>query len=168
MAQHQGDQSQVLKFIVQNTHICINLTYVDQVLPLMRLEPVPGSAPSLAGLMNLGGNSIPVIDLGICLGLNRTQKYSLDTPILLCSEKEQKLGLVIDSIFGLEEITGHSFQMTQAFEKLNSPFLGVIETTEGLSLLMNMECIFKSYVHGENVPLIFDHRMLAEARNENP
>lgn len=59
----------VIRVRVQDTHYAIALKYVECVLPLMELQPVPGGADYLVGLMNYHSNSLVVVDLGMWLGL---------------------------------------------------------------------------------------------------
>lgn len=148
---HQKSRLQFLNFMVQNTNICIDIKHIKQVLPLMQLEPVPGSAASLVGLMNLAGESIPVIDLAVCLGLERIKKYSIDAPVLLCHADNHSFGLIIDAVFKLEETDEQSCKMSNEFKHRDSPFRGVLETEQGLSLLLNPGKVFRSCMHQKSI-----------------
>ena len=92
---------QVLHFVIQNMRLCVELQYVDKILPLVWLEAIPGSPLYFVGMINYAGKSVPVIDLAIRLGLNRSQSYSLDTPIILCSAGIHQTGMIVDKIISL-------------------------------------------------------------------
>jgi len=127
----------LLQFSVQNVHLCIDLQYIERVLPLVLLEKVPNSPIYLAGLMNLRGKSIPVVDLAIRLGLMRDQPYSLHTPILLCSDHQHLVGLIVDQIYGMVDADEKNIQMQEEFGGNLPPYLGAFTFNAGISLLIN-------------------------------
>ena len=132
---------QVLHFLLQNMHGCIELNHVKRILPLPALESVPGSSPFLVGLMNLAGKSIPVIDLSLRLGMQRSQPYSLEQPILLCNDGSQQAGIIVDDILGLADIKSSELQMQHDFDKEESPFLAIATINTELALLLNIKHI---------------------------
>jgi purine-binding chemotaxis protein CheW len=131
----------LLHFLTQNVRVCIELQYVEKVLQLMMLEPVPGGPDELAGLLNLAGKSIPVIDLALYLGLSRDKLYLLNTPILICSLDSHQIGIIVDDVLGLENVLNNDFQMRGEFDATNSPFSAVVTIENELSLLINVHCL---------------------------
>ncbi len=140
----------LLQFLVQGVHLCMDFHYIERVLPLPLLEKVPAGPLYLAGLMNLRGQSIPVIDLALRLGLTRDLEYSLNTPILLCSDNSHQVGLIIDKIFGMIDVEEKSIQMHEEFVRNHSPFLGAVTLDAGVSLLINTSQILAFSLTGEN------------------
>lgn len=157
---------QVLHMTIQNIRVCIDLQYVNKVLPLVLLEPIPGSPSYVAGLMNLAGKSILVIDLLMRLGLNRDKPYSLDTPILLCSDECHQCGIIVDKIIELENVDTSALQMQEAFDKPNSPFIAVVILKFESSLLINIKHVFKINLLQEKSELIFDKKLIEMSKNE--
>ena len=99
------EKLQALQFSVQQNNCCLELKHVEKVVLLPALQMIPGSPNFVAGLMNVHGISVIVIDLALRLGLNRTHHYSLDMPVLLCREGENLFGMIVDHITGLKEIS---------------------------------------------------------------
>jgi purine-binding chemotaxis protein CheW len=132
-----------LSFLLQDVHCCIDLQFIEKVLLLPLLEVVPGSPHYLAGLMNLRGVGVPIIDLALRLGLSRSECYALDTPILLCFDGVHRAGLLVDKIIGLIDIEQGLLQMHEEFEKSHSPFEGVITFEAGISLLINISRVLE-------------------------
>lgn len=145
------NQIQVLQFVIENAHICIDLRFVNKILPLMQLERVPNCPNYFAGLMNLEGKTIPVIDLAIRLGMQRINKYSLDMPILLCTYENHQAGMLVDNITNLSLIQENTIQMHEEFDTTDSPFLGSVSINENLSLLLNLSHIFPISTNLETV-----------------
>lgn len=132
----------VLHFLVQDTQACISLHSVEKVLPLPLLEVVPSCPVYCAGLMNFKGQCIPILDLAIGIGLPREQIYSLNTPILLCSDKGHQVGLIVDKVLGMSNIDENKIEIQEHFTQKESPFLGAITLESGVSMLINMDWVF--------------------------
>lgn len=128
---------QALHFVVQRVRICVELDFISKILPLTLLETVPQAENYLAGLLNLAGTSVPVIDLALCLKLPRKDLYTINTPIILCMIEHQYLGIVVDHILGLVNFEKNNMQMNADFKQNQSPFKGVVTLHDELSLLLD-------------------------------
>lgn len=148
---------QVLRFQVQKVRMCMDLDYVKKVLPLIQLETVPSSPTYLTGLMNLAGKSIPVIDLALRLGLKRNELYTLDNQILLCSDGTNEIGLIVDNVIGLANVSEEELQMRSDFD--NSPFIAAVTLENELSLFLNMSEIIAISLTLEKSGFIFDKEL---------
>lgn len=153
---------EVLHFGVSGMHLCVPLDYVSKVLPLMSLQPVPGGASYLRGLLNLHGASIPVIDLAERLGHKSVQAYTLDTPILLCSSGERRVGLIISEVRDVRSIENKERQMTEVLKDGNLPFLAVFNTQYGLSLMLDIQRVLDMGVSDDGNELHVDHETLMQ------
>ncbi len=140
---------EVLHFRVQETLACLDLSHVSRVFSLMSLKYIPGSPPFVAGLMNLHGKSVSVIDLGMFLGLPQPQPYAIDTPVVLCSDGQREVGLLIDEIYGVEAVLKDDLQMQRALHGSDESRLdAVINTHRGLSLLLDVENLLQAQIYG--------------------
>jgi len=133
---------QVLHFDAMNAYLCMDIKFIVKVLPLVRLEPVPLCPYYVVGLMNLAGKSIPIMDLAMILGMKRTSSYSMDVPVLLCSNGTDEIAMIIDKIHGLTSVSESELQIRNEFRNSASPFLGTIVIDKKLSLLVDMQKIF--------------------------
>lgn len=134
----QKNNLQVLNCLINETQICIDLRYIRQNLLLPQLKEMPDSPAYLIGLMNLNSRSVPVIDLGLRLNMKRNKAYSLDTPIILCSNGRHQMGFVVDKILGLWEIKEEEIQTQKDEKKVNPLFMTTLSIKGELSLLLNM------------------------------
>ena len=75
----------------------IDLPDVAEVLPVVRVTPVPGAAAVFAGVVNVHGEIRPVIDLRRLLGVEAVGDGGLARVILLRKEG-RTMGLQIDSV----------------------------------------------------------------------
>lgn len=132
----------VLHFLLQDIQVCMDLNYIEKVLPLPMLELVPSCPDYFVGLMNLKNKCIPVLDLAICTGLARNEQYPLNIPILLCSDGIHQIGLIVDKVLGLSDIDQQQIEVHEEFTNNNSPFFGAITLETSVSLLLDVNWIF--------------------------
>lgn len=133
-----GSVLQVMHVLVQNTQYAIELKYVECVLPLMELQPVPGSAYYLAGLMDYHGKSVAVVDLGMWLGLNNNEAYHLDTPVIICGGGGAQLALIVSEVLRVETIQPSAIHLQALFNEGSAPFQASLKLSSGIALLLNM------------------------------
>ena len=131
----------VLHFLLQDIQVCMDLRYIEKILPLPMLEIVPSSPLYFVGLMNLKNKCIPVLDLAIGTGLNRSETYPLNMPILLCSDGTHQMGLLVDKVLGLSPIDEQQIEIHEEFSSRNSPFFGAVTLETGVSLLINIDWV---------------------------
>src|SRR5258705_3499191 len=81
----------------------IDIADVAEVLPPVRPTPVPGTAAVFAGVINVGGEIRPVIDLRRWLGMETGQAGDLARVILL-RRGGREMGLQIDSVEPMRSI----------------------------------------------------------------
>ena len=134
---------QVLHFLLRDAHFCMEIKYVEKILPLVLIQAVPNSPPHMVGLINHAGKSITVIDLATLLGFDLGKKYSRNTPILLCSDGNHTAGMIIDHVIGLGDVEEKSIQMQKEFETKRSLFLAAITLKTEVALLINTKQILE-------------------------
>jgi chemotaxis signal transduction protein len=125
----------------EDTQYAIELKYVRGILPLMELQPVPGSAHYLAGLMNYHGQSIPVVDLSLWLGSNNDEIYSLHTPIVMCGDGYAQMAFIVNEVFQIEALQPVAVHLQELFDAGNTPFKASLKLDSGIALLLDMQSI---------------------------
>jgi len=75
----------------------VDLPDVAEVLPTVRITPVPGAAALFSGVINVHGEIRPVIDLRRLLGIETVQNGDLARVILLRKDGRE-MGLQIDVV----------------------------------------------------------------------
>ncbi|UJP06379.1 MAG: chemotaxis protein CheW [Nitrosomonas sp.] len=136
-------RGQVLCLRTQDARYAIDLRYVECILPLMELHPVPGGAIFLAGLLDYYGKSLATIDLGIWLGLNNPEHYHLDTPIVVCGDGEARLAIIANEIMQIETVTSDAVHMQDMFREGRALFAASLKLNTGIVLLLDMPRILE-------------------------
>ncbi|MFT3843070.1 MAG: chemotaxis protein CheW [Myxococcaceae bacterium] len=98
-------------------HVLFRVGEADYVLPaseVVEMEsftqatPVPGSAPYVAGLVQIRGKVIPVVDLRARFGLAPIAR-SLDSRVIVVRDGERLVGLLADSAREVMKIDTQDF-----------------------------------------------------------
>lgn len=98
----------VLVFHIGPDRYGIPLRVVQRVLPLMALKRLPLAPPAVAGLMNLHGQPVPVIDLARLAGASASAEH-VDTRIVVADYHSPEgqvhaLGLLAERVQNVQEI----------------------------------------------------------------
>lgn len=103
------------------------LRQVRRVLPLMELKGVPLAPDSVAGLMNLYGEPVPVVDLSR-IGGGAPARRQVDTRIVVVDYLSpdgqlHALGLMAEGVQGVQEVAQQALAPSGV---QGAPFLGAV------------------------------------------
>jgi chemotaxis-related protein WspB len=131
----------LLVFHIGDDRYGLRLAVVRRVLPLMELKGLPLAPPAVAGLMNLHGASVPVIDLSGISGLPPARAH-FDTRIVLVDYLApdgavHALGLLAERVTGMQDIDAAALG---AAGVQAAPFLGeVAGDAQGMVQLVELD-----------------------------
>jgi purine-binding chemotaxis protein CheW len=91
-----GERIAALSFQLDDELYGIELKYLLEMRQATPLRRLPGVLPHLAGVMNLRGELLPVVDLRPVLGLGKTETSSVAPATLVLSFKGDKLAVAVD------------------------------------------------------------------------
>jgi purine-binding chemotaxis protein CheW len=124
----------------------VNLSVVKKVILLPYLEKMPGAPHYVVGLLNEGGICFPVIDLALYLKLPSEEKYTLDTPVLICHINSLQIGLIIKKVIGLSTLSETKIKLP---ENKNQPLFVSVnlnnETSDLMAYLIDVRQIISSH-----------------------
>lgn len=131
----------VLVFHIGNDRYGLRLAAIVRVLPLLELKQLPLTPDYVAGLMDLHGEPVPVIDLSRLAGL-APAALQFDTRIVVVDYRasdgtSHALGLMAARVRGIAEI-----RLDQLSESgvASAPFLGqVASDADGMLQLVELE-----------------------------
>ena len=92
-------------FSVADRRLALPSGAVRRVLPMPRLERLPGQPPVLAGVAVLGGEAVPVLSLGTLFGL-AVREPGVYTPLLLITHEGGSLALLVDAVLAVRPADG--------------------------------------------------------------
>ena len=98
----------LISFNLNDDLYCISLDTLKEVMKDTTITKVPGTPDFIAGIMNLRGDYITVLDVKKFLNLEQKQKESEEkaekTPVIIVSYNDMELALMIDKINELFEM----------------------------------------------------------------
>jgi len=84
-------------FELDGREFALPIDDIAEILQMVLITPVPEVPPWVAGMVNLRGRVIPVIDLRTRLGME-PRPPRLNTPLLIAEQGTRKLGLIADAV----------------------------------------------------------------------
>lgn len=73
------------------------VTPIEQIVPMVTITPLPEIGEPVAGVINVRGRAVPVVDLRRHVG-QADAAFLLDTPIVLARIGPHSLGLIVDEV----------------------------------------------------------------------
>ena len=98
----------VLVFTIGTDRYGLPLRAVARVLPVMAMKQIPGAPDFVAGLMDLHGMPVPVLDVSRLAGVAVEQIW-LDSRIVLIDYRvddagQRQLGLLVEHVVGIDDV----------------------------------------------------------------
>lgn len=111
-------------FSVAGRRLALPTGAVRRVLPVPRLERLPGQPPVLAGVAVLGGEAVPVLSLAALFGLT-VREAGVYTPLLLIESGGGALALLVDAVQAVGPADGPLLDDADAEASFNGCIAGV-------------------------------------------
>lgn len=133
----------VLVFHIGTDRYALRLAALVRVLPLLELKRLPLAPDHVAGLMDLSGTAVPVIDLCRLAGLPSAADF-FDTRIVLVDYADGRggthpLGLLAQQVRGIRDIDAAALA-DSGVTVAGAPFLGqVASDADGMLQLVELE-----------------------------
>lgn len=120
---------QILTFTVAGEAYAIESRRVVEVLPLVRVRPIPHTPDYVRGIFTYRGRLVPLVDLGLRLGTGPLQER-LSTRVVVCEPahqggESQRLGIVAENVISICS-TEDADASLPALELRDAPFLGQV------------------------------------------
>ncbi|HEY1331025.1 MAG TPA: chemotaxis protein CheW, partial [Actinomycetota bacterium] len=110
--------------------------HVLEVVRMVAVTPLPEAPPWLAGVINLRGRVVPLIDLRIRLGLPPVE-HGLTTAILILQAGGTIVGLIADVVTEMLEVGTDAIEPPGELAGLNSPVSELARAGDRLILILD-------------------------------
>lgn len=137
---NQAQPVQWLAFRLEGGEYALDIRDVIEVLSMVALAPMPQTQPWLAGMLNLRGHVMPVIDLRRRLGL-APRPYDLDTPIIVVRQADRPVGLIVDEATEVLTLPAQALTSPDALAGREHPISAVARLDDRLIMLLDLERI---------------------------
>jgi purine-binding chemotaxis protein CheW len=133
---------------MNDLHVVFNVAGAEYTIPasaVVQLEsyhgatPVPGTAPHVAGIIQVRGQVIPVIDLRRLFGQPPVEP-TIDTRVIVTEQGGRQVGLLVDKSREVLRVDSATVQSTPALVEESSRgfFAGVIQLGQRLIMLLDL------------------------------
>lgn len=115
----------LLVFEVGGSAFAADMSAVREMVPTQPVTRLPGAPPSVAGLINLRGTIVTVLDAGVLLGKDSWRRQG--GLVLLAAHRDRVIGVGIDDVRDIHDATEDQF--SDGGEKLshNPIFCGAVD-----------------------------------------
>ena len=100
-------------FFVREAHCGLDATGIQEVIRLGPLTPVRHAPPEVAGIVNLRGKIVTVLDLGLRLGFAQAVATG-DSRIFIIEDRNEFVGLLVDRVDEVVEVDRDKWQAPPA------------------------------------------------------
>lgn len=107
----EEEKIEFLCFMLSDEEYAVALGEVREIIKYSDITDVPKTPPYLAGIISLRGSIIPIFDLRVRLGL-ATKEYDRKTRIIIVSNKDRPIGIIVDSVTEVVRLKKSDLQET--------------------------------------------------------
>lgn len=122
-------------FRVSNRNLALPVSHVREILRLEELTGVPNAPAPVAGVMNLRGHVLPVIDTHAMLDLPKALATDRSR-VLVCVLDQRSIGLIVDDVAGLEKLQAELVQAAPDEDPLAGRSAGLFPRNDNEPLLL--------------------------------
>ncbi|MBN1498671.1 MAG: purine-binding chemotaxis protein CheW [Spirochaetes bacterium] len=108
------DNQQFVTFFIGKEIYGVDVLRVQEIIGITEITFVPNSLPFMKGVINLRGNVVPVLDMRKKLNMP-DREYDQTTVIIIVEVKGRSIGMIVDAVSDVIDITTESIQNTPHF-----------------------------------------------------
>ena len=138
-------QGKFLIFSVHDVEYGIDIGNVTEIIGIQDMTPIPNSPPYVRGITNIRGTIVPVVDMRLRFGIEEAE-YNERTCIVLISSENMYIGLVVDSVEDVVQLTPENIlPLPQGSVAENNKYLKAIgKDGENIKQIIDIERIFET------------------------
>lgn len=144
---------QYLTFKLNNRSFGVPIGTVKEINQIGEITPVPQSPNFVAGVINLRGRVIPVIDLRVKLDLVASP-FTRETCVIVIENPYGPMGMIVDAVMDVVSLTESQLEPPPLIQKTeNKAITGVAKVESRVLILLDFfEIINDQFVRELNVP----------------
>ncbi|OPY89602.1 MAG: Chemotaxis protein CheW [Syntrophus sp. PtaU1.Bin208] len=128
----------LLVFAVENQNYALDISFVQRVVPIVEITPLPGLPSIVAGVVNIEGEVVPVIPLRRCCGIPERGVRLSDRLIILTLER-RRIALCVDEVLEVRDCDKAQWIPAEEVLSRLKSVEGVFKDEEELLILQNPE-----------------------------
>jgi len=135
-------EGKYLTFALGKVEYGLEILDVKEIIGIMEITQVPNVPDYVAGVINLRGKVIPVIEIRSKFGMEKIE-YTKETCIVVINIDENLMGIIIDQVKDVLDISQENIEPPPNFSKeIKSEYiLGMGKVHKELKVLLNIKKI---------------------------
>lgn len=130
-------EGQLVIFELANQLYALPIQETQEIIRMTDITRVPNTREYVAGIINLRGSVVPVINLNRRLGL-REQEHNDSTRIIVVEYNGQKVGMIVDNVQEVGRYTEEEIEPPAVAGDGVDFLSGVVKKGDELWLLLNL------------------------------
>lgn len=118
----------------------IDISFIDNIVRMQQITRVPKAQTYFAGVINLRGEIIPVMNLRVRFGLPEKENTNATRIIIIKPENNAKIGILVDEVREVVSLEEEDIEKAE-YDELGINLLGVGKYKETLISLLNIKAI---------------------------
>lgn len=145
----KSQSKQFLGFLLDNKNYGFPILEVDGIIGMTTITPIPQTPVFAKGVINLRGQIIPIIDLGLILGMEEVN-YNEQTCIIIVkievNNLEKLIGFIVDTVSEVFDIPLSEIATPPSYgdEQDNKFITGIGKVKDKLVMLLDLKEILET------------------------
>lgn len=144
--ENNGEGTQYLSFYLKNERFAINVSSVREIIEYTQITKVPMMQSCIAGVTNIRGDVIPVLDLSERLGMGACDISKRSCVITVETEvegEEMDIGMIVDMVDQVYDVTDH--------HKMEAPEFGAKIRREFMQMMAKVDEKYMTFLDLEGI-----------------
>lgn len=140
-----ASEVEFVTFFTGGQSFSIDIRQVREIRRWSAVTPLPHAPAEVLGVMNLRGSVIPIFDLAVRFGLNKTPDNARNV-VVIAAHESQTVGLLVESVSEILSVARDRIQETPDLRSDNSrqSIIGVIPVDDGMTRIIDLGAVIQS------------------------
>lgn len=134
-------------FTLRETRYAIESSDVREIVSLPELMPIAEAPDYVAGIVNVRGTIVPVIDLAVRIGA-APRPYRVTDTVILFRNAGESFGIIVDGVHEVRAIGADAIEPVPSYGAPSSGshrfIAGVVKGDEGMIALLSLDALLRS------------------------
>jgi purine-binding chemotaxis protein CheW len=137
-----ANDSQLVTFEIAGRSFGLPVEHVVEVIRMVAITPVPAAEPWVAGVIDVRGQTVPMLDLHARFG-GSPEPYGLATPIVIAGHGSRLLGVIVDAVTGILAVSDVAIDLAPGDAESSVPILGWARKEGGFLSILDLEWLLQ-------------------------
>jgi len=140
-----ASEVEFVTFFTGGQSFSIDIRQVREIRRWSAVTPLPHAPAEVLGVMNLRGSVIPIFDLAVRFGLDRTPDNPRNV-VVIAAHEAQTVGLLVESVSEILSVARDRIQETPDLRSDNSrqSIIGVIPVDDGMTRIIDLGAVIQT------------------------